>query len=125
MECYNHESLNAVGLCKSCYKAICKECAKELEHGLACSEICESDVTETNEMNERGKKLYGIGHRKSKMPSSGVIIWAILSLLLWAVVLINFFLNNHTDIVTAVFATGFTLLAVFAHFSSKRTGLQC
>ena len=36
MNCFNHPGVPAVGVCKSCQKGLCKECAVDLGHGIAC-----------------------------------------------------------------------------------------
>ena len=125
MECFIHEGHKSIGLCKSCYKAVCRDCAIDVEHGLACSEECVTDVAELNEMNERGKKIYGIGPRKSKMPSSGVIIWCLFSILFWGMAAIPYFKTGHIDYGSLAMAIVFTIIAVIAFFSVRRTGLQC
>src|SRR5262245_52940067 len=40
MHCFAHNTVPAVGICKSCGKGICSQCATDSEHGLACSAIC-------------------------------------------------------------------------------------
>lgn len=44
MECFYHEGQPAVGSCRSCLKGLCRQCAAELEGGLACTGRCESMV---------------------------------------------------------------------------------
>ncbi len=44
MHCYNHPEKDAVGICKSCGRAICHNCTTEVEKAIACKERCESDV---------------------------------------------------------------------------------
>jgi len=125
MECFIHRGHQSIGICKSCFKAVCRDCVVELEHGVACSEKCAKDVTEVNEMNERGKRIYGIGHRKSKIPSSGVVIWCLFSIVFWLITAIPYFKTGHIDYGTLAMATVFTVVAVIAFFSARRTGLQC
>ncbi len=36
MNCFNHPDTPAIGICKFCQKGLCKECAYDLSHGLAC-----------------------------------------------------------------------------------------
>ena len=36
MNCFNHPDVPAVGICKACQKGLCKECAFDLGHGIAC-----------------------------------------------------------------------------------------
>lgn len=42
MKCFNHHSQDAVGVCKSCLKGICTECATDIGGGIICSAECET-----------------------------------------------------------------------------------
>ena len=44
LRCYVHSDAEAVGLCKSCFKALCGGCAVDVGGGLACREVCEDEV---------------------------------------------------------------------------------
>ena len=44
MKCYYHQSEDAVGLCRSCQRGLCEECAVDLDRGLACRNRCEATV---------------------------------------------------------------------------------
>lgn len=44
MNCYIHGSVSAVGVCKSCMKGLCHECAQEVEASLSCKGHCEGRV---------------------------------------------------------------------------------
>src|SRR5437660_197873 len=50
MNCFNHRELPAVGLCKSCGKALCEACVAEVRDGLACKGKCEERVGMINRM---------------------------------------------------------------------------
>lgn len=41
MECFYHAGASAVGSCRACLKGLCRQCAVELEGGLACPDRCE------------------------------------------------------------------------------------
>ena len=41
MRCFYHQDREAVGLCKSCAKGVCAECAVDLGNALACRNRCE------------------------------------------------------------------------------------
>ncbi|MDC0358841.1 hypothetical protein OAO01_08500, partial [Oligoflexia bacterium] len=110
MECFKHLGESGVGLCKSCFKAVCKSCAIELEHGLACSEECATDVKEYNEMQERGKSLYGIGPRKSRVPATGVILWSCLTAIMWAAFFIPYLVKGDLSKGNLAIAVGFTII---------------
>ena len=44
MKCFYHNDMDAVGICKSCKKGLCIDCAVDLGKGLACKNYCEEDV---------------------------------------------------------------------------------
>lgn len=48
MNCFNHPQNPAVGICKSCGKGLCVQCATELPNGLACEDACEDRVSLIN-----------------------------------------------------------------------------
>jgi hypothetical protein len=41
MQCFVHAPDAAIGTCKSCGKGVCRQCAIEVDRGLACSKQCE------------------------------------------------------------------------------------
>jgi hypothetical protein len=125
MNCYQHSHNHAVGLCKSCFKALCPECAADAGNGLACKGTCEVKVQEINEMWERSAKIYGIGKHKSRMPSAGVLIWALLSIAYWVLVAINYFISKQIDYGSLSTAVIFTAILGVVYYNSRRTGLKC
>ena len=125
MNCFNDSTTPAVGSCKSCHKGLCQDCATDTGKGLACRDTCETDVLEIWEMNERGKKIYGIGKYKTRMPSSGVLLWGGLSLVLWVLVGFSYIKNSEVDGALVVPAVLMTVIAGFAYYSARRTGLNC
>lgn len=125
MNCYKHNPAPAVGICKTCFKAVCPECAADVGNGLACKGACETKVLELNEMWERSAKIYGIGQHKSRMPSSGVLLWTALSICMWLVAGFTYFRNGEVDISSLVMALFFTFGLGLAWYSARRTGLKC
>src|SRR5579863_820975 len=57
MRCYYHEDQEAVGVCKSCGKGLCRECAVDLTKGLACRGHCEADAQAVIQLIERNLQL--------------------------------------------------------------------
>jgi hypothetical protein len=45
MKCFYHRERDALGICKSCLKGICDECAIGVGNSLACKERYEAEVT--------------------------------------------------------------------------------
>jgi NAD(P)-dependent dehydrogenase (short-subunit alcohol dehydrogenase family) len=124
MECFSHPSSQAVGVCKGCGKAICRACAKDLGFAVACSDACAAESTDVHEMNQRGKKLYGIGVAKNKIPS-GVIMWILFGLLFGGFGVLNSFRNGQAEWFILVFSATSFVVAFIAYRRAKEVGLQC
>lgn len=124
MNCYRHSNVSAVGLCKTCFKAVCPDCAVDVGNGLACKGSCEEKVLELNEQWERSAKIYGIGKHKSRIPSTGVLIWLLLAAAMWFSTYLSYS-RGETDYGTLGMAVVFSIGAGLAYFSAKRTGLKC
>ncbi len=45
MNCFNHADIPAVGICKVCGKALCKECIVETKGGTVCKGSCEDKLS--------------------------------------------------------------------------------
>lgn len=58
MYCYRHPQTNANGICKSCNKGLCMQCAVDVENGLACKHSCEQYVKDINELIKLSKGAY-------------------------------------------------------------------
>ncbi|MFD1259668.1 hypothetical protein [Entomomonas asaccharolytica] len=57
MNCYQHHSQNAIGICKSCGKALCSECAVDLNFALTCKGACEKNAKAAFTFQKKTKKL--------------------------------------------------------------------
>ena len=125
MLCYRHPSAQAVGACKACYKGICSDCASDTGNGLACTESCQTKVADINEMNERSLKIYGIGRYKSKLPSSGVLMWGAFSIIGWVAFALIYFVGDEVQGGILGPTVFFSIVTLFAFYSSRRTGLNC
>ncbi len=55
MECFRHAGAVAVGVCKSCGRALCRACVAEVGTGLACRDRCEAEVADLNRIITRNK----------------------------------------------------------------------
>jgi hypothetical protein len=58
MKCYYHPSIDAVANCKSCCRALCRDCIAEVGLSCSCRGRCEPDVATLNELVERGRTAY-------------------------------------------------------------------
>lgn len=58
MKCYNHPDVEAVAICRSCGRAICRDCVSEVGLSCSCKGRCEQVVATMNELVERGRTAY-------------------------------------------------------------------
>jgi hypothetical protein len=63
MQCFLHQDVAAVGICRTCGKGICPACAREIDRGIVCSEACAQFAIVTRELQDRAKRIYSIGTR--------------------------------------------------------------
>ena len=98
MNCFYHNSVDAIGICKNCNRGLCLECAADLVNGIACKNRCESEVEAVNELINRNKKshekanyaytrnalvylflgLIFLAYGVSELRRNSVLIWLIL-----------------------------------------------
>lgn len=57
MHCFVHTDRDAVGICKSCNKGICVDCAADLQHSLACKGAHEEAVEQLHAMVLRAQRV--------------------------------------------------------------------
>ena len=57
MNCYNHQTVPAVAICKNCNKGLCPQCLTEVENGIACTSTCVEEVKTINALISRNKNL--------------------------------------------------------------------
>jgi hypothetical protein len=57
VRCYIHSEHEAVGICKACGKGLCRDCAVDLGHGLACHGEHEQRVAAVEAMVSRAARV--------------------------------------------------------------------
>jgi hypothetical protein len=124
MRCFTHQDSQAIAVCKTCGKAVCGSCAISIPFAIACSPECSEEAMDVHEMNQRGKKLYGIGNAKKKIPT-GVVIWGLFSVVFGGAGAINTITNESPDWFSLCFGLTFLFITVLAYRRAKETGLQC
>lgn len=65
MHCYRHAPEPALGVCRSCGRGVCAQCARDLDPALACSERCEQRVLRTEALIDNGEAGYRLARRGS------------------------------------------------------------
>jgi hypothetical protein len=53
MECFYHEGIAAVAICKNCCKGMCRACASDVGNGVACRDRCEKRALAVNNLVNR------------------------------------------------------------------------
>lgn len=43
MKCFYHEAIDSVGVCRKCWRGICRECVDEAGDGLTCKVGCQDE----------------------------------------------------------------------------------
>ena len=124
MNCFLHGNSSAVAVCKTCGKGVCSVCAIDKGVAVTCSDPCANEAAVLHEMNQRGKKIYGLTGAKSSLPS-GVIVWTLFCLFFIGFAVLRYFKNHEIE----PFLIGFGLLcgviAVIAYRRVRSIGLQC
>jgi hypothetical protein len=123
MECFSHAGSPAVGVCKTCGKATCRSCAKDAGLFMTCSEVCEKEAADVHEMNQRGKKLYGIG--VPKRIASGVIMWFLFALLFGGFGVFQTIKKQQPEWFLLLFGAVAFCIGILAYKRTKESGLQC
>lgn len=82
MKCFNHAETDAVAICKSCGKALCKTCSAELSNGIACKNSCEARVNMLNQMVDNNEKMIATSNAHIKTSAISSIIFGILFVLM-------------------------------------------
>jgi hypothetical protein len=72
MNCFNHPDKPAIGICKSCCKGLCLDCAATMPNGLACRNACEARVALINQMIDNNEKV--ISAANVQVRSSGIFM---------------------------------------------------
>jgi hypothetical protein len=115
MKCFYHNASDAVGICKSCNKGICLECATEIGVGLACQNRCEAEVIAINQLIERNKRT----HQTTGRAYAQYSIWLALA----GVVFVGYGLYQTRKeglIVFGLLGLIFLLGAIFSYSTSKK-----
>lgn len=123
MECFTHSAAPAVGVCKTCGKAVCRTCVIDSGMFVACSEVCAKEAADLHEMNRRGKKIYGIGV-PNKLPS-GVIMWLLFAAMFGGFGIFQSYRQHEPEWFLLLFGALSLFIAFLAYRRTKEIGIQC
>jgi hypothetical protein len=124
MKCYNHNDVYAVAICKSCNKALCRDCSVEVINGIACKNSCEEQVIYLNEIINRSKGYAKLINKSEKDWSKASFGGVVVNVLLGGVFLIMGVLEQkNMNLAIMLIAIGliFFLGAYFSFSRSQKT----
>ena len=101
------------------------ECAISFPKGIACSPECEQDAKEIIEMNERGKRIYGIGQYKTNKLASGVMVWLLLSAVMVSMTIYFYVSKGRVEPIISGISVVFIVITIIVYRAAKRTGINC
>ncbi|MFZ6028294.1 MAG: hypothetical protein ACOYYS_11320 [Chloroflexota bacterium] len=122
MKCYNHTEMDAIGICKNCYKAICKQCAVPNEYDfVVCSAKCLEEAAINQKMMDKAKMAYGL--KPGRLPVT--IIFMLMAGLFFAVIGILALIGGS---VSGMFMLGIGLIfiigAILNWVNQKKSGIK-
>jgi hypothetical protein len=80
MRCFNHPDNEAIGGCKVCNKGLCRECAADLGHSLACRNSHEEKAEDLERLTARAMQVQSTaGGAKYVAPAFMVFMGAIFT----------------------------------------------
>jgi uncharacterized membrane protein len=95
-----------------------------LGFALTCSEECASEASEINTLNQRSKRLVGVGTKPSAVPS-GVIVYGLFSAFFLGWFGLNYYRSGHVEYASLGLGLLFVFVAAFAYRKAKQLNLNC
>jgi hypothetical protein len=124
MNCYSHTESIAIGICKSCNKAVCKDCAIDTGLGLACAEECVKEVNDYNLTMKKAKQLYGLGEGGQKIPTGILLFWAI-GAIIFGTGVYRYIAYEKLDFISLLMGGVFLILGYVGYARNKKVGISC
>lgn len=115
MRCFYHPEKEAVGICKSCQRGLCPECATDLGHGLACAGKHEQDVNTIKTIIDQSAKIYEV---TPKTRNAAPLFYGFMGAVFAGYGLLNG--RGVTDF-SVILGTGFIVFAVYTYVYNKKT----
>ena len=123
MNCFKHQNVSAIGICKYCNKAVCSSCAIDTGEGLACSEKCIEEVKAYNSMMGRAKNLYGMGVGGQRLPV-GIIMFLLFGVIMLGTGIYRYLAFTKVDYISLLMGSAFLLVALIAYKRNKGIGIS-
>lgn len=114
MRCFNHPENEAVGICKSCQRGLCPECATDLGHGLACTGKHEEEVNTLQTIINQSAKIYAV---TPKTRNAAPLFYGFMGVVFAGFGLLKG--DGITDF-SVVMGAGFIAFAIYNYVYNKR-----
>ncbi len=124
MKCFSHRDHEAVGVCKSCNKAVCGECAIDSGRGLACSSQCEKAIADENQIIDKSKQIYGIGKKPALMPT-GLLVQFFFGFTFTGYGIYQKAIGATVPWLVFVIGVGFVVIGCIAWYKNRNLNLNC
>lgn len=118
MHCFNHPDKAAIGICKSCQRGLCNDCAADLGHALACKHKHEQEVETLKFILNRSVKIY------TAMPKAGYL--SPVFYLVTGLIFIWFGYSGEESLINLPFimGSGFVIFAIATYLYHKQISAQ-
>ena len=123
MECMKHK-VAAVGVCKTCGRAVCRSCARDSGYAVTCSAECEMEAAKMHAMNAKAKNIYGLGDGKQPFPLAA-LIWGLFAALFGGLGIFQTISTGQADWVLLMFGGVFLCVAIVTYRRAKSLGINC
>ena len=114
MICFNHHEKQAVGICKSCQRGLCPECATDLGYGIACKDKHETQVTTLDTITNQSAKIYSV---TPKTRNAAPLFYGFMGAIFAGFGLMKG--NGVTDLLFVIGA-GFIVFAIYLYVYNKK-----
>jgi len=78
MNCYYHSEKTAVGICKSCGRGLCVDCAADIQDGLACKGRCEERAQKINSIINNNSRVLAVSNTQLRRNMIFMVVTGLL-----------------------------------------------
>jgi hypothetical protein len=122
MKCINHDNVDAVGICKYCGRAICKQCILQNDLDvIVCSQKCLDEVTLGQDMVEKAKVAYGL--KPGRIPVN-MILYFVFGAILFFLGLLIVIGGKSTGYYLIVPGVLFFIMGCVYYYNQKNSGMR-
>ncbi len=116
MNCYRHKDVVSLGICKSCMKGLCENCAVEVDQSLACKGYCENDVKVMVESQKNIPNLHKYAKAQRKYGPVFLILFGLYISIYWSGLFSS--LQDYSLVGMGVISVAFGLVMAYRSISS-------